>query len=527
MHIASLFPHLKPLYLDRVLVVDGRVHVEVRRRTLRAGCPRCRRRTHRVHSTYSRHLADLPMAGQPVVLHWRVRRFRCANRRCSRRTFAEQSPALVARYARRTEPLREALEQVGLALGGRPGQRLGARLGLLATRDTLLQLVRALPEPAVPAPRVVGVDEFALRRGRVYGTVLVDVERQRPIDLLDDRSADQFATWLAQRAAPEVICRDRGGCYAEGASRGAPDAVQVADRWHLLHNLTEAVERVAVQHAGCWREDPLVVASTTTPESVRQPPTTAPAAGRLAERHRERHTQIQTLVARGMTITAIARTLHLDRKTVRTFARAGSVDALGGTGRRGTSPLLAPFVAYLNRRWQEGCEDGKQLFAEVRLQGYRGSHCTLGRALTALRRGAPPRPSTQPITARAVAGLILRRPEALDVTETALLERLFARCEDASTTARLARAFATLVRERRGAAALRTWLDEVGASGLTALDSFAKGLRRYEAAVAAGLTLPWSSGVVEGHNTRIKLIKRQMYGRANFDVLRRRVLLAS
>jgi transposase len=167
------------------------------------------------------------------------------------------------------------------------------------------------------------------------------------------------------------------------------------------------------------------------------------------------------------------------------------------------------------------------LWEELRAQGYRGSHRTLGRLLTALRHGAPPAPSAPPISARVVTGLILRRPEALDATETALLERLSARCEELRTTARLARAFATLVRERHGAVALRAWLDEAVASGLTALVSFATGLRRDEAAVAAGVTLPWSSGVVEGHNTRIKLIKRQMYGRAKFDLLRRRVLLAS
>jgi hypothetical protein len=302
----------------------------------------------------------------------------------------------------------------------------------------------------------------------------------------------------------------------------------VADRWHLLHHRTDVVERVAAQHARERQDDRVLVAPVPALETVSQQPT--PAAGRLVTRSRERYAQVQTLVARGMTITAIADTLHLDRKTVRTFARAGSAETASAPGappRGGRSPLLASFLAHVHRRWQEGCTDSRRLLGELRAQGYRGSQRTLARYLTALRRGAPVRPPPHVPTARAIAGLIVRRPERLDGAETALLERVCARCPALASTTRLAQAFATLVRERRGATACRAWLDEAGASGIAPLVSFATGLRRDEVAVVAGVTLPWSSGVVEGHNTRIKVIKRQMDGRAKFDLLRRRVLLAS
>ena len=468
------------------------------------------------------------MVGQLVLLHLRVRRFRCSNRRCPRRTFAEQVPEVVARYARRTQGLRIALEHVGLALGGRPGQRLSGRLRLPASRATLLQLVRRLAEPCVSPARVLGVDEFATRRGRVYGTVLVDVETHRPVDLLEGRSAEQFAGWLGERQSPEAICRDRAGCYAEGARLGAPGAVQVADRWHLLANLSDVVETIAAQHRRCWRDDPLLLPPPeASPPST--PPPVLPTTGRLAQRRHERFDQVQTFLARGMSLTAIGRALHLDRKIVRKYARASSADA-ASTRRTapGPSPLLTPFLPYLNRRWHEGCENGKLLLEEIRAQGYHGSRRTLSRYVTARHRGAPPpEPRRAPPSPRSIAGLVLRPPDHLDAADVQQLAEVCERCPDLATTRDLARSFATMLRNREGGDAFRAWLKEVRMCGVPRLVSFAAGLRRDEAAVIAGLTLPWSSGAVEGQNTRIKLIKRMMYGRGSFALLRKRVLLAS
>src|SRR5207244_694309 len=268
----------------------------------------------------------------------------------------------------------------------RPGHRLGRHLGLLASRHALLRLVRSLPEPHAAPARVLGVDEFAVRRGRKYGTLLVDGERHRPMDLLDGRSAEQFAAWLRERPAPEIICRDRAGCYADGARQGAPQAVQVADRYHLLANLGTMVERLTAQHARCWEDDPLELASLPVPAPAA--PTT-PIGGGLQQRHRIRYEQIQVVVQRGMTITAIGQRLHVDRKTVRKFARASSTEAVSSRGQQTPSSMLRRFYSYLNQRWQAGCQDGAILFAEVQAQGYRGSTRTLRRYLTSLRHGQP------------------------------------------------------------------------------------------------------------------------------------------
>jgi len=496
------------------------VHVLARTCASEAACTGCGVVSRRVHSSYQRQLADTASGGQEVLVDLQARRFFCGNPACAKATFAEQVPGLTTRYGRRTCSLQAVLLAVALALGGRAGARLTGRLSCAVSRSTLLRLIRAAADPDEATPLVLGVDDFALRKGHVYGTVLIDIETRRPVDMLPERSAESFRAWLDAHPGVEIICRDRGGCYAEGAAQGAPLAIQVADRWHLWHNLAEAVERAVARHRSCLQEPP------PDPEPGPAVEDAVPVSeGGLAARTRGRHAEVHAALARGLTITEISRTLRLDPKTVRRYATAATADELTGGARLVRPGLLGPHQDWLRQRWEEGVRSTERLHAELRGRGYRGSLRTLRRLTARLRQDtAVPAPLPAP-PAKKVACWILTPPGDLADDNRAALAQITARCAELKVTRDLVREFADMLCHRRGER-LEAWASRAEASPVSELRGFARGLRRDWAAVTAGLTVSYSSGAVEGHVNRIKMIKRQMYGRARPDLLRKRVLLA-
>ena len=501
------------------------VRIEASAKADKAVCPDCGVPSARVHSRYQRRLCDAAAGGQEVLVELRVRRFFCDSSCCERKTFAEQVPGMTVAYARRTPLLRAMLERIALALGGRPGERLARHLAVPVSRMSLLRLIRALPVPEPGAVAVLGVDDFATRRGHTYGTILVDMDSHQPIDVLPDRLADTFSEWLHAHPGAEIICRDRGGSYAEGARLGAPNAIQVADRFHLLYNLTDAVNRVVRAHSKCLAEQPAA-------DAVAQPPpNTQPASpeveGRRAELTRQRWAEVHALCDTGVGTTAISRALNLDHKTVLRYARAATADdLLTAMPRRGSE--LDAHTAHLAQRWQEGCTNAARLTGELRERGYRGSTRTVRRLLHTWRAGTTP-PSATPITApkpRTVTGWIIRPAVDRSESEQADLARILESCPALRAVDELVGDFGGMLRQRQGQY-LDTWIAKAQATDIAPLRGFAAGLIKDYDAVRNGLTLAWSSGAVEGTVTKIKAVKRAMYGRANFDLLRRRILLGT
>jgi transposase len=530
--LSLLLPHLDGLQVERVDDAGNAVLITARSRAAEAACHRCGLTSAQVNSRYRRRLQDLAAGGRAVMIDLEVRRFFCGNPECKLRTFAEQVPAVTQRHQRRTPLLRSQLEAIALALAGRAGARLASALGTEVSRTTLIRLIHALPDPRIGQVTVLGVDDFAKRRGHSYATILIDMDTHRPVDVLDDRQASTLAQWLKDHPGVQVICRDRAGAYAEGAREGAPDAIQVADRFHLWQNLCDAVEKTVISCRADLKEpapgDPEPAPSGTGVPAETAGPATSPdpGDGRLAVRARERHTAVHDLLAEGRTHTQICAMLGLSPKTVRKFIRAATPGQVTA-GPRPPSSGIDRFAPYLHERWNQGCADAVRLHAEIQAQGYHGSSRSVRRYLQPLRATltAPVLPPPPP-TVREVTRWITSHPDHLTDDETAKLNTVKARSTHLSATAGHVTAFAEMMTGRHGEH-LPAWIAAVELDDLPGLRSFTSGISRDQAAVTNGLTLAHSSGAVEGNICRVKALKRQMFGRASLDLLRKRILLST
>lgn len=545
----TILPAPNRLHLDYLSAFDDVITMVVATIGDEARCPLCDQVSARIHSHYTRLAADLPWNSVAVRLRLTTRRFFCANDECHRKIFTERLPELIAPYGRRTLRLTEALELIGFALGGEAGARALGGLSMEASPDTVLRVIRNAVLPEQETPRILGVDDFALRRGRKYGTILIDLERRCRVDVLPDRTAETLANWLAAHPGVEVISRDRGGAYADGGRQGAPEAEQVADRFHLVVNLRESVERLVVrkhralgQAAAACRDH--ADAAPTEPEA--HPPPDAPSLmtrdeeDREARRGRrlERYETVRAMREDGVSINGIARQLGMGRHTVRRFLRA---DAFPERAHRAARlGILGPYEPYLRERWNAGCQNAQALFEEIRAQGFPGSasyvrHYLAGWRLEPSkpgRKGAPVTPPppalppSRPRSPRQVSWLLVRPPVELDADEHAYLEQLCQLAPEVATVHHLAQEFRRIVRDQ-DQAALDAWLVAAERSGVPEAKGFALGIRRDRAAVDAALSMAWSNGQTEGQVNRLKVLKRQMYGRGNFDLLRKRVLHAA
>jgi transposase len=533
-------------------VEDLTVHLAITTPT--ANCPVCDSAARRIHSRYTRRLADLPCLGRAVRLRITVRRFSCPRPDCPRRIFGERLPGFAEPYARTTARLGRTHESIGCALGGEAGARLSARLSMTTSPDTLLRRVKRLGNDSAPPPRFVGIDDWAWRKGQRYGTIIVDLERGDVVDLLPDRDPETVKTWLGEHPGIELVSRDRWSDYIQAAAEGAPDARQVADRWHLLKNLREALERLFERESGTIAEalkptEPApgsVSVEPAAPAGEERPATEAPipppsgdpasASPRQEARHAkrrqrvERFEQVHELKRRGLSIRGIAHELGLSRKAVRRYLRRESCpDWRPG---RATRSGMDRYREEVDRRIADGCTNAAELHRDLAARGCRLSYASVRRYVTrrlaaagksraranAAKAPPPPLPSAKQLSFDWV-----RRPEERKDEQQARLDAIRGHSAELSAALDLADEFAALIRKRSDGT-LTDWLTKAEASSCPEMSRFAEGIRRDEPAVQAAMSERWSNGPVEGHVNRLKTIKRQMYGRAGFMLLRARVV---
>jgi transposase len=460
-------------------------------------CPLCGAESDAVHSRYHRRLSDLPCAGQPIHLQLTVRKFFCHIRACERRIFTERLPTFVEPWAQMTIRLKEAIAAVGLATSGSLGTRLSARLGIATSWMTILRRIMELPAAPAPCVSVLGIDDFSFKRGRTFGTILVDLSTHQVIELLPERAVESAAAWMQSHPEIEYVSRDRGNDYAQAARDGAPQAQAVADRFHLYKNLVEASEPAVARRSKEMRKDLPKPIEPQLPSVKEWRPARDPAheqqhQSRLAA-NQERFDSMMALQKLGIPQDEIARRLGVTKRTIQNWNKQGS--GPGSRRRRKRRSLFDPYAAYVLSRWKEGCKKGSVLYREIKEKGYRGTDRQVYRFLQTLKQEPVELPALSVLSrlsVREAVWLIARPFDDLQADERADLSELCQSSTQLATLHTLVQSFGQIVRKREGHR-LEDWKEQVNESDLAEVQRFAKGLERDKEAVLAGLTLVHSN----------------------------------
>jgi transposase len=522
----DLLPTPAAIELDKLEKRKGIIIFHIKTLGSYSKCPECGTHSARAHSKYLRVLQDLPWQGTPVMFHLTLRRFFCDNTECPRRIFAENIPEIARRYQRKTARLESILLQLLWRLGAKAAAEIAKLLGLLISDDALLYQFKKAPrtEPKT-SPEVLGIDDFAFRKGQNYGTILIDLQTRTPVDLLPDREKATVEKWLKEHPGAQIVSRDRSATYAEAIREGAPEAIHVADRFHILKNLMEVLEKQVGKESKAIR-DILLPTGASLEDS-------GPAVLSKRQQKRKEETRQQrfekwqkahSLFKEGYAKKEIARQVGVNVRTIRDYLRSATYPE-----RQRYSPkdgALTPYKEYILKRWEEGCHNALELLREVKQQGFMGGAPAVRDFVRPLRDPTitPTRMRTERAipTPRALSWLLLL-PDKRTKEQTEIVERLCASLPILTQSSDLVLSFQDMLR-RRAPEELEDWLERAKASGLPGFESFVRGVRSDYAAVKAAFSLEWSNGPTEGHVNRLKFIKRQGYGRASFDLLKRRVL---
>ena len=534
-----LFPNC---IIEDFEAVEDKLILKAHSDTKAAFCPSCNENSSRVHGYYQRYPHDLPLVDYQLQFCLRVKRFYCLNECCDKTTFAESFEPWLARYAHRSKRLIEKQAWVAITLSAKASEELLNKLLIPISHDTALNLVHDLAIPECETPRVLGVDDFAIRKRKSYGTILLDLEKHAVIDVLADRSSATLIKWLEAHQGIEIISRDRSQDYKSACDKGAPDALQVADRWHLLKNLSDILKRWFERHKRYLVEAAAKAESVTIIEGLSDDKLTksfssqgtfekALQAKLNTRRKRQQQFEEAKRLKEGFNMRYIANKLKMGRSTLnRWFAQ-------GGFPNKRRSQVIEPYQDYLQQRFELGITNKMQLYREILSQGFTGSHASVYIFFTELEAGLitmtkAPKRKVKRYTAYEGTRIFTSQKEILSTQDKKRLEQLFQSMKEAKLCYHLVQSFISLFKKQKENAdetiqAFRSWLEDAKNSGISEIARFAKGLSNDKAAIEAALTLTWSNGMTEGKITKLKFIKRSMYGRAGFDLLRKKVLLAA
>ena len=509
--ISSLIP--RGLVVEGETLLNAEIVLTVRAEASFARCPLCAALSRRVHSRYVRRASDLPSSGHCVRLRIVTRRFCCTAQNCPRQIFAERFDETVLPVrSRRTGRLEGLVHHLGLALGGRPAAAFAKRLMLPVSNDTLLRVVRRRARAGAGPLGVIGIDDFAWRRNHRYGTIVCDLQRRRVVALLPDRERTTIEAWLGAHPEIQIVSRDRGGGYGEAAAKALPHAIQVADRWHLFENASAAFLDAVRKSMRSIRT--AIGATTINPELLT-------CAEKLQYEGYLRREEINAAVMAhskdGVSIKQIVRRTGYSRGLVRQIIRGHRTDVF-----RVRLSTLDAYLPWLDAQWADGHRKGAELWRRVKARGYLGSARVVSEWATRRRRAE--KASNQNLqkvpSARTIARLMTMARDHLSkadsVTVAAIESGVLALVEARALVER----FHAMIRSKIEAD-LDPWIAEASASLLA---SFAAGIAKTKTAVRAAITQPWSNGQTEGQVNKLKMVKRQMYGRAKVDLLEARLI---
>jgi len=525
-----LFPHLRGFRLFSYHREAQRLILTCERVTPTALCPVCGTAAHRIHSRYERTVRDLSLQNVQVILHLHVRKFYCDQPSCPRRIFTERLPQVTSPHGRFTFGLHQFLGQLGREQGGASGARSAQLQGIQVTARAILRFMHALALPPIVDPQVIGIDDWAWKRGQRYGTIVVDLERKKPIALLPDRSQQTVTQWLKRYPTINIVARDRSKEFAAAITGALPHAQHVADRWHVAKNLTEHLDKVVSRR---WKH--LTKAGGESEMAPEPLPVSTPARRPRQASGEARYQQVLALAQAGLPTRTIAKRLGVGQRTIQHWL-AQEYGPYAGPRKPRRSPLDWS-TRYLRQRWDAGERNGTVLWEELKAKGYTGSSRSVYRRLAKWRKhprkgGLPasleavPRSPFEDVTPGKVVGWMLARPGKLRPEAEAQLDQITQMDGTLAQARELTHGFLNLIRHHSGEG-LDAWLKDVRASTVREFLPFARSVERDKAAILAGLTLPYSTGPVEGHINRLKLIKRQAYGRAELSYLQHRFLPAA